>query len=66
MPLIRIPKEHWGDVWGVLVASGPISRTSLEPIYHVTDRQVRLLRKKKLPFELLADANNDSMKKRHG
>jgi hypothetical protein len=48
---IRIPDEHWGKVWRALVAAGPISRVSQEPIYIVSDRQVRMLRRKKLPFE---------------
>jgi hypothetical protein len=53
MARIRIPAKHWGQVWRVLVASGPISRVSAEPVYVVTDDQLRLLRQKKLPFELL-------------
>ena len=51
MQAIRIPEEHWGKVWRALVASGPVSRVSQEPIYIVSDRQVRMLRRKKLPFE---------------
>jgi hypothetical protein len=51
MPIIRIPPEHWGKVWRTLVASGPISRLSQEPVYLVSERQVRLLRRKRLPFE---------------
>jgi hypothetical protein len=57
MPIIRIPQEHWAKVWGALVASGPISRVTQEPIYNVSEEQVRLLRKKKLPFDLLATSN---------
>ena len=53
MQAIRIPPEQWGKVWRVLVATGPISRLSQEPIYLVSDRQIRLLRRKKLPFELV-------------
>jgi hypothetical protein len=53
MQAIRIPPEQWGKVWRVLVASGPISRLSQEPIYLVSDRQIRLLRRKKLPFQVL-------------
>jgi hypothetical protein len=56
MQVIRIPQEHWGEVWGALVASGPISRVSQEPIYVVSDRQIRLLRRKKLSFQLLGPA----------
>ena len=53
MQAIRIPEEHWGKVWRALVASGPISRISQEPIYIVSDEQIRLLRRKKLPFEVV-------------
>jgi hypothetical protein len=53
MPAIRIPEAHWGKVWRTLVASGPISRISQEPVYLVSDQQLRLLRRKKLPFELV-------------
>jgi hypothetical protein len=48
---IRIPDEHWGKVWRALIASGPISRVSQEPIYIISERQLRMLRRKKLPFE---------------
>jgi hypothetical protein len=53
MPAIRIPPEQWGRVWRVLVASGPVSRISQEPVYLVSNQQVRLLRRKKLPFEVI-------------
>jgi hypothetical protein len=53
MQAIRIPAEQWGKVWRVLVASGPISRLSQEPIYLVSERQIRLLRRKRLPFKLV-------------
>jgi hypothetical protein len=66
MPTIRIPQEHWGKVWRALVAAGPISRLSKEPVYLVTDRQVRLLRRKKLPFELVPPADGRNTGKRHG
>jgi hypothetical protein len=58
MPTIRIPQEHWGKVWRALVASGPISRVSEEPVYQVSDEQLRLLRRRKLPFELIPKAND--------
>src|SRR5713226_7997823 len=54
MPQIRIPPEHWGQVWRTLVASGPVSRVSEEPVYVVTDEQLCLLRRKRLPLELLS------------
>jgi hypothetical protein len=53
MQAIRISPELWGKVWRVLVASGPISRLGQEPVYLVSDQQVRLLRRKKLPFEII-------------
>jgi hypothetical protein len=58
MPTIRIPQEQWGKVWRALIAAGPISRLSQEPMYLVSDRQVRLLRRKKLPFDLVPPAND--------
>lgn len=51
---IHIPDEHWGKVWRALIASGPVSRVSKEHIYIVSDRQVRMLRRKKLPFDIVA------------
>jgi hypothetical protein len=57
MPVIRIPQEHWGQVWRTLIAAGPISRVSKEPVYVVSEAQVRLLRRKKLPFQLLPTPN---------
>jgi hypothetical protein len=66
MPVIRIPSTQWGKVWRYLVGTGPISRVSQEPIYQVSDRQVRLLRKKKLPFELVAPDSGTAKNNRHG
>jgi hypothetical protein len=57
MPTIRIPESQWGKVWRALVASGPISRLSQEPIYVISERQLLLLRRKKLPFELVSSTN---------
>jgi hypothetical protein len=57
MHRIRIPRKLWGQVWRALVAAGPVSRVSAEPVYVVTDRQLRLLRRKKLRFELLGPPN---------
>ena len=53
MPMIRIPVKHWGKVWRALIATGPISRFTEEPIYLVSERHVRMLRRKKLPFKLV-------------
>ena len=66
MQTIRIPDAHWGEVWRVLVASGPISRISQEPIYIVSDRQLRLLRRNKLPFELVPPPDGNGAGPKHG
>jgi hypothetical protein len=66
MPAIRIPEGHWGKVWRALVASGPISRISQEPVYLVSDQQLRLLRRKKLPFELVSPPDGDGAGPKHG
>ena len=60
MQAIRISVESWGQVWRVLVASGPISRIGQEPVYLVSDDQIRLLRKQKLPFEIVPLPNGKS------
>jgi hypothetical protein len=57
MQAIRIPADQWGEVWRTLIASGPISRVSREHVYLVTDEQVQLLRRKKLPFETVPLSN---------
>jgi hypothetical protein len=66
MPVIRIPETAWGKVWRFLVATGPISRISQEPLYAVSDRQIRLLKKKKLPFEVVLTANGEAEDVNHG
>jgi hypothetical protein len=53
MQAIRIPDEHWGKVWRTLVAAGPLTCVGPPPIYVVSDSQLRLLRRKKLPFEIV-------------
>jgi hypothetical protein len=65
MPVIRIPRGEDDKVWRTLVSSGPISRISQEPIYIVSDEQIRLLRRKKLPFEVVPPPNNNTGP-RHG
>jgi hypothetical protein len=66
MPFIRIPEAQWEKVWRALVASGPISRISQELIYSVSDQQIRLLRRKKLPFDLVAAANGNKAGHKYG
>jgi hypothetical protein len=66
MQAIRIEKESWGKVWRTLVASGPISRLGQEPVYLVSDQQVRLLEKKKLPFKIVPLANGQLSEDGHG
>lgn len=53
MPRIRIPKEHWGEVWMTLVEVGAISRISVEPVYLVSQKHINALMEKNLPFELV-------------
>jgi len=53
MPRIRIPKEHWGEVWMVLVEVGAISRISVEPVYLVSKKHIDVLKEKNLPFEFV-------------
>ncbi len=65
MPAIRIPKEHWGRIWRELVASGPISRVSQELVYLVSDEQLRLLHRMKLPFELVRSAGSNGKGQKH-
>ena len=66
MKAIRIPPEQWGKVWRELVAAGPISRLGEEPVYLVSEQQVRLLRRKKLPFELVATPNGKRSRPQDG
>ena len=66
MPTIRIPESEWGKVWRVLVAAGPISRISQDPVYLVSDQQLRLLRRKKLPFELVSSQDGHKPNSNHG
>jgi hypothetical protein len=66
MQAIRISSDSWGKVWRVLVASGPISRLGPEPVYLVSDQQVRLLKKRKLPFEVVPISNGKPADNRHG
>ncbi|MCI0376270.1 MAG: hypothetical protein L0215_01555 [Gemmataceae bacterium] len=57
MATIRIPEDRWAEVWFALVASGPVSRLSQEPVYVVSDQQVKMLRRRKLPFEVIPDSD---------
>jgi hypothetical protein len=66
MPTIRIPQEHWGKVWRALVAAGPVARVSQEPVYQVSEEQLRLLRHRKLPFQLVSEANGRQADDAHG
>ncbi len=65
MQAIRIPEEHWGKVWRALVASGPLSCIGPEPVYLVSDRQLRLLRRKKLPFQIVPLPDDPSANSNH-
>ncbi len=65
MQAIRIPEEHWGKVWRALVASGPVSCVGPPPVYLVSDRQLQLLRRKKLPFEIVPPPNGSKAGPNH-
>ena len=54
MRFIRIAEKDWDTVWWELVSSGPISRVTKDLIYAISDKQLRLLERKKLPFELVS------------
>jgi len=58
MPLIRLPKDDWGKTWRLLIAEGGTTRTSKDHIYMVSDRQLKLLQEKQLPFEVLDDQSH--------
>ena len=66
MVKIRIPEKHWGEVWDALVATGPIARVSEGPVYVISDSQLRMLRRKKLPFVLLPSPNGTAPDKKNG
>jgi hypothetical protein len=53
MPRIRIPEEHWDEVWMALVEVGAISRVSVEPVYLVSKKHIDVLQEKNLPFEFV-------------
>ncbi len=59
---IRIPEKSWGDVWFALVKVGPVSRIRQDYVYLIDDKQLRMLRRKKLPFELLDPPNGRARK----
>jgi hypothetical protein len=63
---IKIPRDQWGPVWRALVAAGPVSRVSEETLYLVTEDQLRLLKRKKLPFEVVDSANGRGVSEAHG
>jgi hypothetical protein len=60
MPFVRISEKDWDAVWWELVFSGPISRLTKDLVYAISEKQLRLLQKKKLPFELVPFPNNGS------
>jgi len=66
MPFIRIPKEEWGKVWHALIAAGPTSRVTMDYVYAVSEQQIRMLRRKKLPFELVELPNGEAQGRSHG
>jgi hypothetical protein len=66
MVKIRIPREHWGRVWRVLLAAGPVSRIDQDTHYLVSEEQVRILKRNRLPFEVLTAPNGQATNRQHG
>ena len=65
MPFIRIPEKSWWEVWRFLISKGPISRVSQDFVYFIGEHQLKLLRRKKLPFEIVDAPNGKPPKKKH-
>ena len=62
MPLIKLPKENWGKAWRLLIQEGGTTRTSKNHVYLVSNRQMKLLQEKQLPFEVLDDKDGDAVR----
>ena len=58
-------QRYLGEVWFALLDVGPISRITHDRVYAVSDKHVRMLRRKKLPFELVETPNGPMPRKRH-
>jgi hypothetical protein len=65
MQAIRIPDEHWGKVWRALLEVGPLSCVGPPRVYIISDRQLRMLRRKKLPFEIVPLPNGRKASRNH-
>lgn len=65
MKRIRIPKEHWERVWWELLQAGPITRVGRDYEYLISDKQFQMLRRRKLPFELVAHPNGQNESGKH-
>ena len=62
MPVIKLPKEQWGKAWRLLIQEGETTRISKEHVYLVSNRQMKLLQEKQLPFEVLRDKDCDTVR----
>jgi hypothetical protein len=58
MTIVRVPVDRWIEAEELLVASGPVTLVTLEPVFIVSEAQVHLLESKGIPFEYL---NKDSL-----
>ena len=55
MPIIRIPKTKWSDVWFALLEVGQITRIppANDYLYIVSQKHIETLEGKKLPYDLV-------------
>ena len=51
MPLIRIPKAQWGEIWRILIQVGPVTCVDKDLTYVVSPAHIEVLTEKGLPFE---------------
>ncbi len=62
MPVIKLPKDHWGKAWRLLIQEGGTTRISKDHVYLVSDRQIKLLQEKQLLFEVLHDKDSGTVR----
>jgi hypothetical protein len=63
---IRIPDEHWGKVWRALIGTGrPLGSIGPPRTYLVDEHQLRMLRRKRLPFEIVPLPNGKEAGRDH-
>jgi hypothetical protein len=50
MPLVRIPKEQWGEIWRILIQVGLITCVDKDLTYVVSSDHIKVL--KEIPVQL--------------